>query len=113
MSVSSENVGYTIKSKNPAGAEELLTCTFQLTRDRMEKSELQKVWWEKKGLPTYLRLGYQRAFSITQRREGQAELRLSIALTKTDKERGDILKAIPHSPENSLKRLFDTSAAVF
>lgn len=67
----------------------------------------------KKGLPTDLRLGYQRAFSITQRREGQAELCLSIALTKTDKERGDILKGIPHSPENSFERFFDTSAAVF
>lgn len=66
-------------------------------------------WWEKKGLRTYLRLGYQRAFSITQGREGQAELRLSIALTKTDKERGDILKGIPHSPENSFERLFDSN----
>lgn len=37
MSVSSENVGYTIKSMNPEG-EELLTCTFQLTRCRKEMS---------------------------------------------------------------------------
>lgn len=45
---------------------------------------------------TNLGLSYQGAFSITQRREGQAELRLSITLTKIGREREDILKGIPH-----------------
>lgn len=45
---------------------------------------------------TDLRLGYQGAFSITQRREGQTELRLSITLTKIERKREDILKGIPH-----------------
>lgn len=37
MSVSSENVGYTMKSMNPAGVEqEIINCAFQLTRCRME-----------------------------------------------------------------------------
>lgn len=60
---------------------------------------------ERKLLHTNLGLSYQRAVAITQRREGQAELRLSIALTKKDKERGDILKGIPHSPENSFGKV--------
>lgn len=36
---------------------------------------------------TDLGLSYKRAFSITQRREGQAELRLSITLTETQREK--------------------------
>lgn len=37
MSVSSENVGYTMKSMNPVGVEqEIITCALQLTRCKME-----------------------------------------------------------------------------
>lgn len=56
---------------------------------------------------TNLGLGYQGAFSITQRREGQAEFQLSITLTKIEKERGrkDILKGIPHSSENNFLKV--------
>lgn len=56
---------------------------------------------EKKGFGnsvlrhTDLGLSNQGAFSITQRREGQAELRLSITLTKIEREREDILKGFP------------------
>lgn len=46
---------------------------------------------------TNLGLGYQGAFSIAQRREGEAELRLSITLTMIEREREDILKGIPHA----------------
>lgn len=110
MSVSSENVGYTMKSMNPAEAEQgIITCAFQLTWCRMETGtgsrSFSRKFGERKVLHTDLGLGYQRAVAITQRREGQAELRLSIALTKTDKERGDILKGIPHSPENSFGKV--------
>lgn len=56
---------------------------------------------------TNLGLGYQGAFSITQRREGQAEFQLSITLTKIEKERGreDILKGTPHSSENNFLKV--------
>lgn len=56
---------------------------------------------------TNLGLCYQGAFSITQRREGQAEFQLSITLTKIEKERRreDILKGLPHSSENNFLKV--------
>lgn len=56
---------------------------------------------------TNLGLCYRGAFSITQRREGQAEFQLSITLTKIEKEKGreDILKDIPHSSENNFLKV--------
>lgn len=56
---------------------------------------------------TNLGLCYQGAFSITQRREGQAEFQLSITLTKIEKEQGreDILKGIPHTSENNFLKV--------
>lgn len=56
---------------------------------------------------TNLGLGYRGAFSITQRREGQAEFQLSITLTKIEKEKGreDILKGIPHGSENNFLKV--------
>lgn len=56
---------------------------------------------------TNLGLGYRGAFSITQRREGQAKFQLSITLTKIEKQKGreDILKGIPHSSENNFLKV--------
>lgn len=56
---------------------------------------------------TNLGLGYRGAFSITQRREGQAEFQLSITLTKIEKEKGreDILKGIPLGSENNFLKV--------
>lgn len=51
---------------------------------------------------TDLGLSYQSGFSITQRREGQAELRLSITLTKIEREREDILMGILHTARKQL-----------